>query len=98
MYSVNIVPQVEKDRKYYEEKNKKLYNKVLRLVENIKKCPYKGIGKPERLKHKLSEYWSRRISKEHRMIYKVNDEKLEVVIISLYGHYDNLEKILKDNN
>lgn len=50
--------------------------------------PKTGIGKPERLKYKDEELYSRRITKYHRMVYKINNNTKSVVIISLYGHYD----------
>ena len=63
--------------------------KVEKLLDAIQENPYKGIGKPEPLKHNLSGAWSRRITQEHRLVYEVND-KNEIVtldILSLKGHY-----------
>ncbi|WP_233244144.1 Txe/YoeB family addiction module toxin [Brumimicrobium oceani] len=48
---------------------------------------YTGTGKPEQLKHELSGYWSRRINKEHRIVYEVFEEENKVVVLSLKGHY-----------
>ena len=63
--------------------------KVEKLLDAIQENPYKGIGKPEPLKHNLSGAWSRRITQEHRLVYEVND-KNEIVtldILSLKEHY-----------
>ena len=49
------------------------------------KIPFEGIGQPEPLKANYSGYWSRRINQEHRLIYKVEDDK--IVVHSFYGHY-----------
>jgi len=49
--------------------------------------PYHGIGKPEQLKGILSRFWSRRISREHRLVYRVNDEKNQIEVISMRFHY-----------
>ncbi|MDG2318124.1 MAG: Txe/YoeB family addiction module toxin [Flavobacteriaceae bacterium] len=49
--------------------------------------PYHGIGKPEQLKGTLSGFWSRRISREHRLVYRVNDEKNQIEVISMRFHY-----------
>ena len=62
-----------------------IQNKIEKLLENISKTPFAGIGKPEPLKHELSGYWSRRISNEHQLIYTVKDNRIKV--ISLRFHY-----------
>lgn len=62
-----------------------IQNKISSLLQNIRQTPYSGIGKPEPLKHNLSGYWSRRINKEHRIVYRVEDQK--IIIISLRFHY-----------
>lgn len=69
--------------------NKSILNKIYSLIEDIQLHPYEGIGKPEQLKHQLSGLWSRRINKEHRIIYKVTEEnRIEILdILSLKGHY-----------
>lgn len=66
--------------------NPALMKRILKLIQDIKKNPFQGIGKPEALKYDLSGYWSRRINKEHRMIYKVLDDGI-IEIYSLKGHY-----------
>jgi len=63
----------------------KLVLKLLTLLEDKQQHPYDGIGKPEPLKHHLSGFWSRRINNEHRLIYRIQDEKIEV--IACFGHY-----------
>lgn len=66
--------------------NKKIQKRITQLLESISKSPETGIGKPEKLKGELTGYWSRRINKEHRIIYKI--EKQQVVIYALKGHYE----------
>ena len=63
--------------------------KVEKLLDAIQENPYKGIGKPEPLKHNLSGAWSRRITQEHRLVYEVNDKNdiVTLDILSLKGHY-----------
>jgi toxin YoeB len=70
--------------------NKSVLNKIYSLIEDIQLHPYEGLGKPEQLKHQLSGKWSRRINKEHRIIYKVTEENtIEILdILSLKGHYE----------
>jgi toxin YoeB len=65
--------------------NKKIYAKIVTLIKDIERDPFSGLGKPEALKHDLSGLWSRRITQEHRLVYRVSDE--EVVIISCKFHY-----------
>lgn len=57
-----------------------------RLIKDITRNPFDGIGKPEALRGNLSGFWSRRITDEHRMVYAV--EENTVIIISCKGHYD----------
>jgi len=66
--------------------NKVIQKKITALLEQISSTPFEGIGKPEALKHDLSGLWSRRIDKEHRLVYKIENNK--IVVISLRYHYD----------
>lgn len=61
--------------------------KLNALLEEITNHPTTGTGQVEKLKHYKEETWSRRINKEHRLIYRVYEEVVEVLIISVYGHY-----------
>ncbi len=65
--------------------DKKIHRKVIELIKDIDRTPFKGLGKPEALKHDLRGYWSRRIDREHRLVYKVTNE--EIVILSCKYHY-----------
>ncbi|WHF50687.1 Txe/YoeB family addiction module toxin [Chryseobacterium gotjawalense] len=70
--------------------NKLVLKKISELVRAIQENPFKGIGKPEPLKHNLSGIWSRRINQEHRLIYQMaNENTIEILnILSLKGHYE----------
>ena len=65
--------------------DKKIFERVHRLIVETARDPFLGIGKPEPLKGELSGYWSRRISDEHRLVYKVERDKITVV--SCKTHY-----------
>ena len=65
--------------------NKSVINKILNIFQDLTDDPFQGIGKPEPLKYNLSGKWSRRITKEHRIIYKVDNST--VYIFSVKGHY-----------
>ena len=67
------------------QSDKKIHQKIIRLIKDINRSPFVGIGKPEPLKHELSGYWSRRINDEHRLVYKVTDEA--IIIAGCRNHY-----------
>ncbi|WP_259069001.1 Txe/YoeB family addiction module toxin [Mucilaginibacter sp. X4EP1] len=65
--------------------NRKVMEKITSLIEDIQRTPYEGLGKPEPLKHNWNGYWSRRITSEHRLVYKVENET--ILIAQLRFHY-----------
>jgi toxin YoeB len=65
--------------------DKKIHAKIIELINDILRNPFLGIGKPEPLKHEFQGYWSRRITHEHRLVYKVTDT--EILIVSCKLHY-----------
>ncbi|MCL1038348.1 Txe/YoeB family addiction module toxin [Shewanella submarina] len=67
------------DYVYWQTQDKKILKKINKLLEDIKRHPSEGIGKPEPLKENLSGYWSRRITQEHRIVYKFNDDTITIV-------------------
>ncbi len=69
----------------WQVKNPKIYTRIADLIEEIRRNPFSGKGKPEPLKHHLSGYWSRRITEEHRLVYTVSEN--DVQIISCKYHY-----------
>lgn len=86
-----FAPKAKKDLDFWVKSgNKNILKKITQLVEDIQLHPFEGIGKPEPLKYNFSGRWSRRIDKEHRLIYKVTEENtIEILnILSLKGHYE----------
>lgn len=73
------------DYLFWQEDDPGMLRKINALLRDVKRDPFKGIGKPEPLKGALSGYWSRRISEEHRMVYKVASGDL--LIAQLRYHY-----------
>ncbi|MBI3501419.1 MAG: Txe/YoeB family addiction module toxin [Bacteroidetes bacterium] len=69
----------------WKKHDKKIYTRIEQLIEDIQKNPYAGIGKPEPLKYELAGHWSRRITKEHRLVYKVTNDA--IVVIACKYHY-----------
>lgn len=62
--------------------------KLNALLQEIKMHPTTGTGQIERLKHYKKATWSRRINHEHRLVYRIHEELIEVLVISVYGHYE----------
>ncbi|OCG28991.1 toxin YoeB [Gilliamella sp. HK2] len=73
------------DYLYWQDKNKKIINRINELLKDISRTHFTGKGKPEPLKANLSGYWSRRIDAEHRLVYKI--ENNYILIISCRYHY-----------
>jgi toxin YoeB len=69
----------------WSKTDRKIFEKISILIEETSRTPFKGKGKPEPLRHQLKGCWSRRITEEHRLVYKVNEN--EVQIISCKYHY-----------
>ena len=67
--------------------NLKIVNRIKLLFADIAQHPYTGIGKPEALRHSLTGMWSRRINREHRLIYSVDDNRIIVHILAMHSHY-----------
>ena len=85
-YQLDFTDQAKEDiSKHQKAGNNTVLKKMLSFFEEIIEHPYTGTGKPEPLKHNLSGLWSRRITKEHRLIYQVQNDT--VYILSAYGHY-----------
>ena len=73
------------DYLYWQKTDKKMLRKINEILKDIDRHPYEGIGKPEALKHSLSGYWSRRINLEHRCVYRI--EANDIQIAQLRHHY-----------
>ena len=71
---------------FWQKSDKAISKRINTLIKDIQRQPYEGIGKPEPLKHGLSGYWSRRITDEHRIVYKVVGD--QIYIAQLRYHYD----------
>ena len=65
--------------------NQQIQKRITELIKSITANPIEGIGKPELLKYELAGKWSRRITKEHRIVYEI--EETRIIIISLLYHY-----------
>lgn len=66
------------DYLYWNATDKKIFKKINTLIKECQRTPFSGTGKPEPLKHELAGFWSRRIDKEHRLVYRVKNGALEI--------------------
>lgn len=73
------------DYLWWQSEDRRTLKRINLLIQDIARHGNEGIGKPEALKHGLSGYWSRRITDEHRLVYKVVDQ--EIRIASCRYHY-----------
>ncbi len=88
---IEFTKKAWEDFEYWIEMDSEKVVKIKELIKAIKKNPFKGIGKPEPLKYGLKGFWSRRISHEHRLVYRVSGKKgvdQKCSIIQCRFHYD----------
>ena len=83
---IQFTEEAWKDFEWFLERDKRIIKRIRDLLKDISRHPNEGIGKPERLRFQLSGYWSRRITKEHRLVYKV--DKDVIIVISCRYHYE----------
>jgi len=89
MYDLRFEKEAESDLAKLKKSESASYKKVVKLLAELQEHPTTGTGKPERLKHYTEPTWSRRISDKHRLIYRVYDEIVVVLVVSAYGHYED---------
>jgi toxin YoeB len=73
------------DYLFWQKQDRKMVDRINRLIQEIKRHPFSGVGKPEALKHALAGFWSRRINDEHLMVYRIEGDSL--LIAQLRYHY-----------
>jgi toxin YoeB len=83
--NVTFTPTALEDLRYWLKTDKRQAERVLALLEEIRRTPFEGTGKPEPLRFQLAGCWSRRIDREHRLVYQV--EEAEIVVIACRYHY-----------
>ncbi len=73
------------DYLFWQETDKKILKRINILIKDIVRSPFEGLGDPEPLKHNWSGYWSRRIDRAHRVVYKI--QKDQIIIMQCRYHY-----------
>ena len=85
MRELHFMPKAWRDLGWWIQNDLKAVGKIHNLLETICRNPFSGVGQPEPLKADYAGYWSRRINRAHRIVYKVEDKR--IIVHSLYGHY-----------
>jgi toxin YoeB len=83
--NLSFTPQSWDDYQFWLQTDKKILRRINELVKDTLRSPHDGIGKPEPLRQGLAGYWSRRITEEHRMVYRQIDSG--ILLIQLRYHY-----------
>ena len=73
------------DYLHWQRQDRRMVERINKLIKEVQRDPFAGVGKPEPLKHALSGFWSRRITDEHRMVYRMADGDLQIA--QLRFHY-----------
>jgi len=83
--SIRFSPEAWEDYLYWQGQDRKILKRINQLIKDSQRTPFEGVGKPERLMHSLSGFWSRRIDHEHRLVYAADDDT--VYIAACRHHY-----------
>ena len=79
MKNLEFDPAAFEDLAWWVKNDRKQALKIIKLVQEVQRDPFQGIGKPEKLKHDLSGCWSRRINQEHRLVYQVLEDRIRII-------------------
>ena len=91
MYDVVFTEDAQKDVKLLKQKAPYAFKKLTKIITELEQHPRTGTGQCEQLKHYSEETWSRRLDKRHRVVYRIYDTDVEVLVVSAFGHYENKE-------
>ena len=87
-YTIEISSKARKELQFHYKSGKiSVIRKIEQIFQELSTTPFEGTGNPEPLKYQLGGCWSRRINKKDRIIYKVYEDKVIVLIVSAIGHY-----------
>ena len=89
MFDISYTKDALEDLKRLQRNEPKVYQKARRFIEELKEHPKTGIGHPEPLKGKPEGRWSRELTKKHRLVYRIFDDEVLVLVLSSYGHYND---------
>ena len=87
MFSIDFTTEARQGLAKLERSEPKAFAKAVRLIEELKEHPKTGLGHPEPLKGMPEGRWSREITKKHRVVYRIFEEEVLVLVLRSYGHY-----------
>ena len=89
-YTLEISSRARRELQvHYKSGSKSTIRKIEQIFYELSETPFEGTGNPEPLKYKLAGYWSRRINRKDRIIYKVLEDRVIVLVVSAIGHYED---------
>ena len=89
LYRIILSPRALADAAVLRKSEPPAYRKLLKLIEELEVHPRTGTGHPEPLKGQPEGRWSRRLTKKHRLVYRICDEEVLVEVLMACGHYDD---------
>ncbi len=89
MYKISFADRVQEDLERLSAHEPAAFNKVVKMLNELAEHPRTGTGHPEPLKGQPEGRWSRRITKKHRLVYRIFDDTVLVLVLRAYGHYDD---------
>ena len=89
-YSLVISSNARKElQAHYRSGNQGMIKRIEQIFLELSEAPYSGTGSPEALKYHLTGYWSRRLNKRDRLVYRVIEDTVQILIVSAVGHYED---------
>ena len=89
MYAIEYMPEAKNDLQRLRKSEPVAFKKAVKLINELMDHPKTGTGHPEPLKGKPENRWSRQITKKHRLVYRIFETEVLVLILTSYGHYDD---------
>ena len=89
MYSITYSPKAQQDLQKLKRSEPLVFQKAVRLLNELVEHPKTGTGHPEPLKGKPEGRWSRQISKKHRLVYRIFESEVYIEVLTAYGHYED---------
>ncbi len=89
LYEIQYTPEADRDLAKLLKDEPKVFQKAIRFIEELREHPKTGLGHPEPLKGQPEGRWSREITKKHRLVYRIFDTEVIVLVLAAYGHYED---------
>jgi len=90
MYRIDFTKTARQEVAQFEKSDPQVFKKIEKLLLELVEHPYTGTGKPKQLSGDRTGQWSRRITQKHRLIYMIEETKITVLVLSAYGHYNDI--------